>query len=167
MMTSGFEGKVVIVTGVSTGTGAATARHFPVLQGILPLLMLPLLLLVPQMVWAHAIVLKSTPAMNAVLSGNDVPIRLRFNSRIDRARSKMTLLAPDGTQQSLTPAAESPADGLNAEAKVLAPGAWHLRWQVLSIDGHITRGKVLEVECVVRDLVLGGAIKLVSAGLKL
>jgi hypothetical protein len=49
MMTSGFEGKVVIVTGVSTGTGAATARHFPVLQGILPLLMLPLLLLVPQM----------------------------------------------------------------------------------------------------------------------
>ncbi len=148
MMISGFEGKAVIVTDVSTGTGAATARHFPVrrfgrvLPGILPLLMLPLLLLVPQMVWAHAIVLKSTPAVNAVLSGDDVPIRLRFNSRIDRARSKMTLLAPNGTQQSLTPAAESPADGLNAEAKVLAPGAWHLRWQVLSIDGHITRGDI-------------------------
>ncbi len=72
MMISGFEGKVVIVTGVSTGTGAATTRDFPVrrfgrvLQGILPLLMLPLLLLVPQMVWAHAIVLKSTPAFDAV-----------------------------------------------------------------------------------------------------
>ncbi len=148
MMTSGFEGEVVIFTGVSTGTGAATTRHFPVrrfgrvLQVILPLLVSPLLLLVPQTVWAHAIVLKSTPAVNAVLSGDDVPIRLRFDSRIDRARSKMTLLAPDGTQQSLTPAAESPADGLNAEAKVLAPGAWHLRWQVLSIDGHITRGDI-------------------------
>ena len=147
MMTSGFEGEVVIFTGVSTGTGAATTRHFPVrrfgrvLQVILPLLVSPLLLLVPQTVWAHSIVLKSTPAVNAVLSGDDVPIRLRFNSRIDRARSKMTLLAPDGTQQSLTPAAESPADGLNAEAKVLAPGAWHLRWQVLS-DGHITRGDI-------------------------
>jgi copper resistance protein C len=139
MMTSGFESKVVIVTGASTGTGAATTRHFPVrrfgrvLQGILPLLMLPLLLLVPQMVWAHAIVLKSTPAVNAVLSGDDVPIRLRFNSRIDRARSKMTLFAPDGTQQSLTPAAESPADGLNAEAKVLAPGAWQAISRTFSI----------------------------------
>jgi methionine-rich copper-binding protein CopC len=109
------------------------------LQRILPLLML---LVAPQGVWAHAIVLKSTPAADAVLSGDDVPIRLRFNSRIDHARSKMTLFAPDGTQQSLAPAAESPADGLNAEAKALAPGAWHLRWQVLSVDGHITRGDI-------------------------
>src|SRR5258708_40070356 len=104
------------------------------LQRILPLLML---LLVPQGVWAHAIVLKSTPAVDAVLSGNDVPIRLRFNSRIDRARSKMTLFAPDGTQQSLTPAAEPPADGLNAKAKAVAAVASHLPWQVSSVDGHI------------------------------
>src|ERR1700692_1842745 len=98
MMTSGFEGEVVIFTGVSTGTGAATTRHFPVrrfgrlLQVIFPFLVSPLLLLVPQMVWAHAIVLKSTPAVNAVLSGNDVPLRLRFNSRIDRAGLNMTPL---------------------------------------------------------------------------
>lgn len=119
---------------------ADTVRRFGMrLQRILPLLVL---LLVPQGVWAHAIVLKSSPAVDAVLSGNDVPIRLRFNSRIDRARSKMMLFAPDGTQQSLTPAAESPADGLNAEAKALAPGTWHLRWQVLSVDGHITRGDI-------------------------
>src|SRR5258707_13093825 len=109
------------------------------LQRILPLLML---LLVPQGVWAHAIVLKSTPAVDAVLSGNDVPIRLRFNSRIDRARSKMTLFAPDGTQQSLTPAAESPADGLNAEAKALAPGACHLSWQDLTCDGTIKHWEI-------------------------
>jgi hypothetical protein len=119
---------------------ADTVRHFGMkLQRILPLL---ILLLVPQGVWAHAIVLKSSPAVDAVLSGDDLPIRLRFNSRIDRARSKMMLFAPDGTQQSLAPAAESPADGLNAEAKALAPGTWHLRWQVLSVDGHITRGDI-------------------------
>ena len=51
--------------------------------------------------WAHAIVLKST--VNAVLSGEDVPIRLRFNSRIDRARSKMTLLAPMARSSLLRP----------------------------------------------------------------
>jgi len=130
---------VSIVQDVKRLIADAVRRFGMRLQRILPLLML---LLVPQGARAHAIVLKSTPAVDAVLSGNDVPIRLRFNSRIDRARSKMTLFAPDGTQQSLTPAAESPADGLNAEAKALASGAWHLRWQVLSVDGHITRGDI-------------------------
>ncbi|TAI60323.1 copper resistance protein CopC, partial [Bradyrhizobium sp. Leo170] len=31
---------------------------------------------------------------------------------------------------------------LDAEAKGLSPGAWRLRWQVLSVDGHITRGDI-------------------------
>ncbi len=117
---------VSIVQDVKRLIADAVRRFGMRLQRILPLLML---LLVPQGARAHAIVLKSTPAVDAVLSGNDVPIRLRFNSRID-------------PQQSLTPAAESPADGLNAEAKALASGAWHLRWQVLSVDGHITRGDI-------------------------
>jgi hypothetical protein len=119
---------------------ADTVHRFSIrLRCVLPLLML---LLVPQGTWAHAIVLNSSPPADAVLSGNDVPIHLRFNSRIDRARSQMILFAPDGTQQSLTPATESPLDGLDAEAKALVPGAWHLHWQVLSVDGHITRGDI-------------------------
>jgi uncharacterized protein involved in cysteine biosynthesis len=57
---------------------ADTVRRFGMrLQRILPLLML---LLVPQGVCAHAVVLKSSPAVDAVLSGNDVPIRLRFGA---------------------------------------------------------------------------------------
>jgi methionine-rich copper-binding protein CopC len=108
----------------------------------LVVLVLALLLFVPQGARAHALILKSSPAADAILPGEDVPIRLRFNSRIDHARSKLTLVAPDGTQQSLTPAADSPDDGFSAEAKSLAPGAWRLRWQVLSVDGHITRGDI-------------------------
>jgi hypothetical protein len=73
-------------TGVSTGTGAAP-RLSPSAASAGCLVIcrfgVALLLLVPQTVWAHAIVLKSTPAVNAVLSGDDVPIRLRFNSQID------------------------------------------------------------------------------------
>jgi copper resistance protein C len=112
------------------------------LQRILPPLMLTVSLFVPQAASAHAIIVNSSPAIDAVLSGEDVPIRLRFNSRIDHARSKITLFAPDGAQQSLTPTPDSPADGLNAEAKALSPGGWRLRWQVLSVDGHITRGDI-------------------------
>ncbi len=108
---------------------------------VLSLLMLIFPLLLPQEASAHAIILESSPVANAVISG-DVQVRLRFNSRIDHARSKLTLFAPDGTQTSLTPNADSPADALNAEAKGLAPGAWRLRWQVLSVDGHITRGDI-------------------------
>ncbi|TWB60212.1 copper resistance CopC family protein [Bradyrhizobium sacchari] len=91
---------------------------------------------------AHAIIVSSSPAAGATVSGDTVAIRLHFNSRIDHARSKLTLLAPNGASRVLTPASDAPADELNADAKLLPAGAWHLRWQVLSVDGHITRGDI-------------------------
>jgi copper resistance protein C len=90
---------------------------------------------------AHAIIRSSLPQPGAAVSGDTLAIRLRFNSRIDHARSKLTLIAPDGAQQALAPV-ESPVDGLDAEVKALLSGAWRLRWQVLSVDGHITRGDI-------------------------
>lgn len=91
---------------------------------------------------AHAIIVSSQPAAGATVAKAAVAIRLRFNSRIDHARSRLKLLAPDGTEQALTSAAGSPADELDADAKALAPGNWRLHWQVLSVDGHITRGDI-------------------------
>ncbi|UWU94884.1 copper resistance CopC family protein [Bradyrhizobium sp. CB1015] len=96
----------------------------------------------PNAACAHAIIVSSSPAAGATVSGDAVAISLHFNSRIDRARSKLTLLAPNGAAQALTPAADAPADELKAEAKRLSGGAWRLRWQVLSVDGHITRGDI-------------------------
>jgi copper resistance protein C len=101
-----------------------------------------LLLLSVQEAAAHAIVIKSSPAADAVMPAGNVPIHLQFNSRIDPDRSKVTLVGPKGAQQRLTTAADSAADALDAEAKDLSPGAWRLRWQVLSVDGHITRGDI-------------------------
>ncbi|WP_034996975.1 copper resistance CopC family protein [Beijerinckia mobilis] len=99
-------------------------------------------LLTSQRALPHAIVLNSSPAINAVVTGESVAIHLHFNSRIDHARSKLTLYAPDGTQGNISLSADSPADDLNTEVKALTPGAWRLRWQVLSTDGHITRGDI-------------------------
>ena len=95
----------------------------------------------PNAASAHAIIVSSSPAAGATVAGDAVSIRLRFNSRIDHARSKLTLFAPDGAPRSLT-AAPSTADALNADAKLLSTGVWRLRWQVLSVDGHITRGDI-------------------------
>ena len=91
---------------------------------------------------AHAIVISAKPAVDATVAGPDVPIELRFNSRIDRARSRLTLVGPDRSAKLLALGADTAPDLLTARASSLVPGAYRLRWQVLSIDGHITRGDI-------------------------
>jgi copper resistance protein C len=99
-------------------------------------------LLVAASATAHAVLLESNPSLNAAISGPDVPIKLRFNVRIDSARSRITLLRPDGSTIPLELAKDSPADTLSAHATGLPPGAYRLRWQALASDGHITRGEI-------------------------
>ncbi len=91
---------------------------------------------------AHAVLLESSPSLKSVVSGPDVPIKLRFNVRIDALRSRLTLIHPDGSAQALEISKQAPADTLAAEATGLAAGAYRLRWQVLASDGHITRGEI-------------------------
>lgn len=68
-------------------------------------------------------------------------MQLRFNSRIDKARSRLTLIRTDKSQDTLTIQTGGPPDILAAHLEV-KPGAYVLRWQVLAVDGHITRGDV-------------------------
>ena len=91
---------------------------------------------------AHAVLLESSPALKEAVPGPDVPIKLRFNVRIDAARSRLTLVGPDGSAQALEISKQTPADILTAQARDLAAGEYRLRWQVLASDGHITRGEI-------------------------
>ena len=91
---------------------------------------------------AHAVLLESNPPLKSAISGPDIPIKLRFNVRIDALRSRLTLILPDGSAQPLEISKKAPADTLSAEATGLAAGAYRLRWQVLASDGHITRGEI-------------------------
>jgi len=100
----------------------------------------PLLIVAPAS--AHAVLLESSPALKSAVSGPDIPIKLRFNVRIDALRSRLTLIRPDGSAQALEINKQTPADTLSAEATGLAAGAYRLRWQVLASDGHITRGEI-------------------------
>jgi len=104
--------------------------------------MLALLLSFENVVSAHAVLVESTPAVNSTVTGPDVPIKLRFNSRIDKARSTLTLVRPDGSTQRLELDKQTPADAVASQAAGLASGAYILRWQVLASDGHTTRGEV-------------------------
>jgi hypothetical protein len=91
---------------------------------------------------AHAIVVSSQPAANAVVHGTTVAVTVRFNSRIDPVRSRLLLVRADGTSTTLEVADTASPDTLATTIGELAPGSYRLRWQVLAIDGHITRGDI-------------------------
>jgi len=90
---------------------------------------------------AHAILESSEPAAGGSVASGPVTLTLRFNSRIDRARSRLTLTGPGQVKTTLRIGAGGPPEVLTATA-TLTPGAYVVRWQVLAIDGHITRGDV-------------------------
>lgn len=100
-----------------------------------------LVALQPPAAQAHAILEGSSPPIGGSVKAGAVTLRLRFNSRIDHRRSRLTLTAPDGHQRIVTMDRGSAPDIINAHLD-LKPGAYTLRWLVLAVDGHITRGDV-------------------------
>ena len=100
------------------------------------------LMVVPAGASAHAILVASTPAAGASVPSGKVDMTFRYNSRIDRARSRLTLTAPDHSQLVLKIIPAGSPDTLQASTELDKPGGYVVRWQVLAIDGHITRGDV-------------------------
>ncbi|MBI3446437.1 MAG: copper resistance protein CopC [Magnetospirillum sp.] len=90
---------------------------------------------------AHAVLVDSTPPAKAELVGNKVEFHLRYNSRIDAKRSRLSLKGPGGAKTVAVTQGASEAE-LVARAEGLAPGQYVLFWDVLSVDGHVSRGQV-------------------------
>jgi len=103
-------------------------------------LLLLALLLTPGVAGAHAILLDSQPAARGVAPPGPARIMLRFNSRVDHGRSRLALRT--GGRERVLPMAPAGADDVLEAQADLAPGEYVLRWQVLAVDGHITRGDV-------------------------
>ena len=95
-----------------------------------------------QVCWAHAILRESTPAINSTVQGPDLDISMRFNVRIDGSRSRVLLVAPDGTSSALKLDAQAKPDILQTRATGLKPGAYKLQWKVLASDGHMSNGEI-------------------------
>ena len=101
-----------------------------------------LLGLLPLPVLAHAIVLQANPDVDATVAGPAIEVEIRFNSRIDHRRSRLTLYGADGAPRVLAIGGGTEPAVLRAHAERLTPGRYTLRWQVLAEDGHITRGDI-------------------------
>jgi methionine-rich copper-binding protein CopC len=92
--------------------------------------------------FAHAILVSSDPAAGASVAAGTVDLTFRYNSRIDRDRSRLTLTGPDHSQLVLTIVPSAEPNVLEATPILTTPGDYVVRWQVLAVDGHITRGDV-------------------------
>ncbi len=99
-------------------------------------------MLAPLSASAHAILLASTPQAGAEVPAGRVVMSFRYNSRIDHARSRLTLTDPNHDRSVLKIIASGGPDTLECDAQMTTPGAYIVRWQVLATDGHITRGDV-------------------------
>jgi methionine-rich copper-binding protein CopC len=100
------------------------------------------LMVAPRVVLAHAVLVQSSPSFNGTVHGPEVPVTLKFNSRVDGARSALSLVAANGQSKSLLLDKQSAPDTLSAHLTGLAPGKYVIHWQALAIDGHVTRGQV-------------------------
>jgi methionine-rich copper-binding protein CopC len=98
--------------------------------------------LAPVVGHAHAIVVAAQPRANAVVAAGELDLRLEFNSRIDWARSRLTLRSPQDTETPVGLVDAGAPNVLAGRAPAIAAGPWKLHWQVLSTDGHVTRGDI-------------------------
>jgi methionine-rich copper-binding protein CopC len=99
-------------------------------------------LAITNLAFAHAVLLKATPAPHGLVTGPDIDIDLQFNSRIDSTRSRLILVLPDHTTRSISLQPSSTPASIGARLTGLSAGEYTLRWQVLAADGHITRGEI-------------------------
>jgi methionine-rich copper-binding protein CopC len=100
------------------------------------------LLAVPAGAAAHAIILESEPARDAKLAEPPARIYLRFNSKIEKRLTRVSITASDGRAVALPVVADGrqAPDRLSLSLGPLRPGAYIVRYKVLAVDGHITEG---------------------------
>jgi len=91
---------------------------------------------------AHALVVTSLPAASGTVVGPQFELRVQFSDRIDKKRSKLSLADASGRSYPIEPIEVESPDTLAGRVAGLAAGRYRLLWQVLAVDGHITRGEI-------------------------
>jgi methionine-rich copper-binding protein CopC len=112
------------------------------LQSVLLLLAASLSSLAAFPVPAHDVVVRSQPARNGSVQAGEVTVEIEYSGRIDIGRSRLSLASPDGRERDLPLDSRAAPNMVKAPAGRLGPGVHTLRWYVLSLDGHLTRGTI-------------------------
>jgi methionine-rich copper-binding protein CopC len=92
---------------------------------------------------AHAVLVESSPKPGEVLKDAPKGVVLRFNAKIEKRLTRVTLADGDGKKVKLPPIREdkaAPANELIIPLPELKPGVYRLEYRVLAADGHSTPG---------------------------
>jgi copper resistance protein C len=98
-----------------------------------------LLLLGPVSSWPHAYLVKSSPTRRAVLSRPPTRVQLWFNERLEAQFSQLSVWDASERQvdnQDVQVDADD-AKKLSVGVSDLPSGTYHVKFRVLSVDGHI------------------------------
>ena len=101
------------------------------------------LLAMPGSGWAHAYLVKSSPARRAVLSTPPTRVVLWFNERLEAQFSQLSVWNADGQQVDGGDAQVGPDDGkrLSVGIPTLPAGSYTVKYRVLSVDGHVVEAE--------------------------
>lgn len=95
---------------------------------------------------AHAVLVGSTPKDGATVAASPKTIVLRFDAKIEKKVTQVTLLDAKGKQVALPKPPHGytggPANQLVIPIPKLRSGAYRLEYQVMATDGHISPGMI-------------------------
>lgn len=102
-----------------------------------------LVLVVPTSGWAHAYLVKSSPARRAVLSTSPARVVLWFNERLEAQFSQLSVWNHEGGQVDGSDIQVGPDDHkkLSVGIPTLPAGTYTVKFRVLSVDGHIVEAE--------------------------
>jgi methionine-rich copper-binding protein CopC len=107
--------------------------------------LLTALLLTPELVRAHAYLIKSIPARRAVLMRTPARVQLWFNERLEPQFSHVSVWNQEGTQVDLQDVEVGSDDPrrLSVSVPPLPPGTYTVKYRVLSVDSHVVDDQFL------------------------
>ena len=93
-------------------------------------------------VGAHAEILRSSPAADAVLSTGPSQVRIWFSEPIEATTDALVVLAPDGARVNHGSGGVPASDRtqLAVDVNATAHGTYSVRWKAVSADGHPIHG---------------------------
>src|ERR687896_2423262 len=102
-----------------------------------------LFLVAPTSSWAHAYLVKSSPARRAVLSNAPSRVVLWFNERLEAQFSQLSVWNREGEQVDSGDTQVGPDDPkkLSVGVPPLPAGAYSVKFRVLSVDGHVVEAE--------------------------
>ena len=118
-------------------TNLANKTFFAVFSGVILFLVLAL----PIPAFAHAIMVRSAPEKDAVLTESPKQVEVWFNDKVGTEYKALAVINSKGERVDNKDLTQDPLDHLSATVPNLPPDTYTVRYRVVSIDTHIVTGK--------------------------